>query len=518
MFLKAGVLSLLLLLASRVLGLLRESAQAAVFGTSAMGDVAVLMLTLPDLVTGLLASGAMAYVLLPHWAGQTPQQRAGAQRRVAVGLLAFGWFFAASLWLARPLVLVWLAPGLNAAAQALAANALVWSALALPPSLLAALWVTRLQFERDFVGMYAGNLVVNLVLVAALAGIALLADRTLAILLLGLLFLLAMVLRLVWLCWRMHRVVRRNRQAAGGLAGASGHADQAGNSASSANIANGAKAGTFPLPSVWLWAALSAGLPLALPFVARSMASGAGPGALVTFNYAWKLVELPLVLAIQLVASLAFPAVAHAFAHNQQPAHAVRRAFLWAWTLACAAAAALWVGAPAIAQLLFGWGRMSAADVTRIADWGAAGALGLLPQAMVAVALTVLASVGQMRVAVWAYAAALMGLLVWGPGMDGRGLMSLLNYLLAGVALVVLARLRQVAPLAGTAWLPLPAMAVAAALMLAAGWLAGTAPWQAWQALQPNPLLGLALAGAVAVVIIAGAALAERLGSPSVQP
>ena len=61
-----------------------------------------------------------------------------------------------------------------------------------------------------------------------------------------------------------------------------------------------------------MWAALSAGLPLALPFVARSFASNGGEGALVTFNFAWKLVELPLVLAIQLVATLAFPSITRA--------------------------------------------------------------------------------------------------------------------------------------------------------------------------------------------------------------
>ena len=50
MLLKAGALSLALLLASRLLGLLRESALAATFGASGLADVAVLMLTLPDCI------------------------------------------------------------------------------------------------------------------------------------------------------------------------------------------------------------------------------------------------------------------------------------------------------------------------------------------------------------------------------------------------------------------------------------------------------------------------------------
>src|SRR3954471_10603688 len=83
MFLRAGALSLALLLASRLLGVLRESAQAAAFGSGGLADVAVLMLTLPDWVASIMASGALAYVLLPAWAGRPPEQVAAVQRRVA---------------------------------------------------------------------------------------------------------------------------------------------------------------------------------------------------------------------------------------------------------------------------------------------------------------------------------------------------------------------------------------------------------------------------------------------------
>ena len=150
-----------------------------------------------------------------------------------------------------------------------------------------------------------------------------------------------------------------------------------------AGDAGGARRAPLPAPPVWLWAVAGAGLPLALPFAARSLASQAGEGALATFNYAWKLVELPLVLAIQLVASLAFPAIARragAAAARRRPRRRAR-GFALAWALACAAAAALLVGAPALAQLLFGWGRMDAAALAQVARWGLAGAWGLLPQA-----------------------------------------------------------------------------------------------------------------------------------------
>lgn len=454
MLLKAGALSLALLLASRLLGLLRESAQAAAFGSSGMADLVVLMLTLPDWLAGVMASGALAYVLLPAWAGQPATQVAAGQRRVARGLLAMGLALAVLMAMGRVPLQQWLAAGLPAALGATAAQAMLWAALAVPAALLAALWTTRLQHERDFAGMYAANLVVNGVLIAALAAAAVAGHGAVSVVGTGLL--LAMLARLVWLYWRQRRAAAPQLPLG---------------SVSAAPV-------PAPLP-VWLWAALSAGLPLALPFVARSVASQGGEGALAVFNYAWKLVELPLILAIQLVATLSFPRIAQALAATGAPTddnvadQAVRAGFALAWVLACAAAAALLVGAPALAQLLFGWGRMDAQALARVAQWGAAGAWGLLPQALIAVSLTVLASRQRMGAAVLAYALALALLLLaaWWGVSDGVQLMRLLNGLLLGIAIVSVLAMGP----AWQRWLPWRAMAVPLVATSAAalgGWLA----------------------------------------------
>ncbi|MDB5872713.1 MAG: virulence factor family protein [Ramlibacter sp.] len=466
MFLKAGALSLALLLASRVFGLMRESAQAAAFGTSGLADVVVLMLTLPDWLAGVLASGALAYVLVPAWAGQSPAQVAATQRKVATGLLAAGAALALLLILLREPAVEWLAGGLSRSMVPAAANAMVWSALALPAALLAGLWTTRLQHEHDFAGMYSANLVVNAVLIAAIAWAGSRVGTGTAMPWLGAGLLTAMLLRLGWLRWRTPaQAIARDDGVAPGPA--------------------------LPSVPVWLWAVLSAGLPLALPFAARSIASQAGEGALATFNYAWKLVELPLILAIQLVATLAFPAIAKALAGGDPlvTKSAVRGAMALAWTLACASAAALVVGAPAIAQLLFGWGRMDAQGLARVAHWGALGAWGLLPQALIAVALTVLAARGRMKIAVTAYGLALAALLsyaAWGAP-DGAALMILLNLLLGAVAIIVLIALGPDA----RDWLPWRSMAISMACLSA---LAGVAA-QAW--LPPVPGLWPGLAAAV---------------------
>ncbi|RYX91183.1 MAG: hypothetical protein EOO28_26800 [Comamonadaceae bacterium] len=489
MLLKAGALSLVLLVASRLLGLARESAQAGALGTSGLGDVVVLMLTLPDWLTGVLASGALAYVLIPYWSGQPPAHHAGSQRRVAISLLAGGIVLGVLIWLAQDLAVQLLAPGIPPDLKSIASVALTWSAVSLPLALLAALWVTRLQYERDFTGMYSANLVVNIVLVGALLALSQNSARVgaagaaSAVAHVGAWLLVAMVLRLIWLGWRQHS---QEPDATGGADGIS-----------EVNII---KAPPAPLPhaAIWLWAALSAGLPLVLPFVARSMASQAGEGELATFNYAWKLLELPLILGVQLVASLSFPAISRAFAGEGDPASTVRQSFALAWTLGCAAAAALLLMAPALAQLLFGWGRMTPASLMRLSQWAAVGAWSLLPQSLIAVSLVVLATQGRMKPVVGAYAAGLAALCLaagW-TGGDGARLMMVLN----GVQVfVALACLMAVGPVARR-WLPWRGMLAPFVLLLVAAGIRAMVGAAAWTL---GPLAGLAAAGAIGFLVVA---------------
>ena len=235
----------------------------------------------------------------------------------------------------------------------------------------------------------------------------------------------------------------------------------------------------LPKPSIWLWAALSSGLLLLLPLIARSLASTSGEGALANFNYAWKLVELPLVLAIQLVASLAFPAITRTEPGSADRAQALQTAFVLAWALACAAVAAVATFSLPLAQLLFGWGRMRANSLEVIAQWSAIGVWSLLPQALIAVLLTVMATRQQMHVAVWAYAAGTLALGVagWFGLGSGAAVMFALDAVLAGVALALL--LSQRKNIKGA--LPWPALLVplgaCTLLVLSKPWVTGAGNW-----------------------------------------
>ena len=245
-----------------------------------------------------------------------------------------------------------------------------------------------------------------------------------------------------------------------------------------AHDGSGASA-ALPGAAVWLWAALAAGLPLALPFAARSFASGAGEGALATFNYAWKLVELPLVLAVQLAATMSFPRIAAAYAQADAGAPApraqaratVRAAIALAWTLASMAAAGLLVGAQALALVLFGWGRMAPDALAPLAQWARIGAWSLLPQALIAVALTALASQARLRAAAAVWALALLVLLLGGLVLPGAGAvqMGVLVAVFSAVAMGLVAALGMDArPV-----LPLRLMGFTGAALGALAWATG---------------------------------------------
>ena len=414
MYFRAGVFSLCLLLLSRMLGLLRESVQAAAFGSTGMGDAVIVMFTLPDLLVGILISGALSYVLLPAWAQQSPSQQAAGQRKIAVALVCSGLVMGLLMWLFRSSLVQVLAPGLVSDIKVASANALGWSAAVLPLAMLAGLWVTRLQQTQDFVGMYAGNLFVNSALVVGLFVVGERAEDSIpALSLLGICLVIAMLGRLAWLAWRLP---------------------------ASPKPVVIAPAVNLPRASVWLWAALSSGLLLLFPLVARSLASTAGEGSIASFNYAWKLIELPLVLAVQLVASLAFPAITRTQAGSPERQQAISLAFSVAWALACAAIAMVATFSLNISSLLFGWGRMSGSALEVIAQWSAIGIWSLLPQALMAVLLTVMATNRRMQIAVWVMAAglALLFLTGWSGGFNGQALMWLLNAVFACMAAVLM--------------------------------------------------------------------------------
>jgi putative peptidoglycan lipid II flippase len=384
MVLKGALAGLLLMLGSRVLGLLRESALAATFGATAMADLAVTLIGLPDLLVGLMAAGALSLVLLPHWAAQEPAQRWRSQQRAMhAGVLAV-LVAAAVAAVAWPLTLRVLSPGVLNQLPAAAVPALWLALLASPMAMAASVWATRSQAESDMVGFFGGNFIFNAFVMSGLVLAAWGLEP--AALCVGGAVLLACAVRAAWSWHRVKGVVSQPLTAPP-------HAPRS--------------------RSQWLWlggsAVIVSATPMLLPVAARAAASEGGAGDLAVFAYAWKLVELPWMAGIQLVASIAFARVAtvvHADGLSAGADGVLMRAFGVALAVSLVTAALLLFAAAPLASGLFGWGRMVAhpeelAEVTRLAS---EGAWALPALAISAVGATVIASAGRLHAAALGFA------------------------------------------------------------------------------------------------------------------
>lgn len=394
MMLKAGLWALVWLLASRVLGLLRETALAASLGASAEADVALLVISLPDVLVGLLAGGALSLVLLPAWARLDAYGRWALQQAVLKGATCL----AIAVALAAAALTPWMLPALAAGAHTAPFAMATWglALAACPLAMASAVWATRCQAQTDMTGLYVGNLIFNAVVISALCGVAVLGVAPEALLWVGAAVVLACAARLAW-AWQRVRPFRAS-------------IDPVSHQGALTEALN---------PQLVMAAVVASAVPLLLPFAARSAASVAGAGALASFGYAWKLVELPWVLGVQVVSTVAFARVAQVVSPQGLAPGAIgvlRKAFGSALAIGVGAAALLVLAAEPLATGLFGWGRMADAHtaLAAVASQARIGALALPALAVVAVGTTVVASAGRLRGLAWASAAvvALFGALL----------------------------------------------------------------------------------------------------------
>jgi peptidoglycan biosynthesis protein MviN/MurJ (putative lipid II flippase) len=344
---KGALAGLLLMLGSRVLGLLRETALAASLGASAEADVAITLILVPDLVVGVLAGGALSLVLLPYWAGIPPERRWRSQQWVVKSgaSLAATVALALALW---PGALHWLVPGVMVASPPAGLSAAWWVTLAACPLAMAAsVWATRSQAESDMVGFFGGNFIFSSLVMLALAAVY--GGARPEVLVVGVGVWLACLVRSVW-SWRRVQAFAPGQQA----------------------VVSGS-----PLRSQGrLWASvvvsavLASAAPMLLALGARALASQQGGGALAIFAYAWKLVELPWSAGIQVVAAVAFASLAAVVSAAGVQAGGGRRiqfAFVAAMGVALAAAGLIALASETFASWLYGWGRMRG-DVASLAE------------------------------------------------------------------------------------------------------------------------------------------------------
>jgi peptidoglycan biosynthesis protein MviN/MurJ (putative lipid II flippase) len=354
--------SLLLLAASRLLGVVRDAVVATQFGLSGHADAALVALSYPDFTVSLLWGAAVPAVMVPRMAGRSAEfiaAEAARWSRFALAAFACAGFLS---WLLQAPITHWLAPGLVGADAALAAHALGLAGLvALPAGAVTMVGAAALQAQGRLQWQYAGHVVFNLVLIGGLlvaahwhqfgwitAGIA------------------AAALARWLLIRRVSQPTRMPPSSAAVVAGG----DSAWKEQNAAHPATSAprNAGSLWPDAGGLRAAALAlaasGLTVLYTLAARAFASDAGPGRLGVFHYAQRVGELPLNTLFAVAAALALARLSAAEAAGDA-AGARERGRQWMQSMLLLAAllgACGMLAAPLGVRLVFGWGHMNAAD------------------------------------------------------------------------------------------------------------------------------------------------------------
>lgn len=340
--LKALLLSSLVLnaglLLGRLAGFAREAFVASTYGATAEADIVVLMLTVPDLLVGILMGGAMGAALVPEFS-QCPEK---ARQLLYQSLLFFGLLFlgvaGGFYWQAEFLVSL-LVPGFAESHANEAAVAVGWVVWLIPLTVLAGVVTAYLHAQNRFAVAALGTLIINSTIILGLvlvdAGYGTLYLLALFVLLGGALRLISQLLqvRLVWTPLHSLRPGLLNHV----------------------------------LLTRYGQAMLSGSALLLFPVVARAMASFYGEGSVALFNYAVRLVEFPLAVAVTFLAVVFFPRLAQSYnsdcsQHHQQIRYGVQITL----ALSLTAMLVLLILRGAYTEIVYGYGGMEPSDLQQV--------------------------------------------------------------------------------------------------------------------------------------------------------
>ncbi len=339
------------LLFGRLTGFAREIVLAARFGAGAEADIAILMLTLPDMLVGLLVGGALSVALIPAFKRYGTGYRSYclfAKSSVLVAIVFTAVVVLLSLFIEPLIGLV--APGFSAQQMARSVPLLGVVLWLIPLTVLAGVSTAFLQSAGRFgvsaFNTFSFNSVVLMGLGYSIATDGSLQDLALFILAGG-------VLRWVVQLLALPRI-RLSRRCLGW------------------------RLLDRELMLRFVHAMTAGGLLLLMPVVARAMASLHGEGGLSLFSYAMKLVEFPLSLGVMVLSAGIFPLFAHCFARREEPCdEMVATGIQLVLLITVSMMLPLGWFARDIATLVFGYGAMENEQVMTIGNLMGLGVIGL---------------------------------------------------------------------------------------------------------------------------------------------
>lgn len=283
----AGLLLSLALMAGRLAGFGRELMLAATFGVSAQADVAVVLLTVPDLLVNLLLSGGISVALVPVLRAANDMQAVALFRQASLTVggafvvLGFAFAIVPALWLGL------LAPGMDQGLRAVDGWLGYGIGGAIVLTALSGVTTAALNSRDRFFLAGCGTLIFNIAII-----VALMLAREGAVLA----WLVGGILVGAFLRWSSQWVGWRSMQLVAGQ--------------------NKDWLIDRSLTKKFVAGLASASMLVLVPVVLRGSASWLGEGQLASFNYALKLIELPLGIFITTLATVVFPRLSEAY-HRQ---------------------------------------------------------------------------------------------------------------------------------------------------------------------------------------------------------
>jgi|GEM_PF-2468595 len=352
--LRSGAAAALALLIGRLLGFGREATIAASFGLGREADIAVFLVGLPDFLINVLGAGGVTAVLVVAF-----RQRAGVASQLlfqaSLAIFAMIGLLALLLVAVRSGMVDMLAPGFDAIARQRTIDLLPLVILAAPIAAINAVTIAWLQAEDRFFLAAIGTAVINSVLIVALLFDG--RNGTVA-------WLAVAVISGVLLRWLI-QITAIGRRAFAGLSFTPWLIDR--------RMILG-MAQTSAAESVVFF----------YPFALRAFATLFGIGALAGVNYATRLVLLPLGVVIMTLTIILLPrlaSLAPGGAEQNRGAFLgiVRQGQTWILVLSVMAFGALFLSRDLITSLVFGWGDITAAELSVIANLTATYAISLIP-------------------------------------------------------------------------------------------------------------------------------------------
>lgn len=284
----AGGLLALGLIAGRLSGLLREIVLAAEFGVSAQADFAIVLLTLPDLLTNLLISGGLSAAFIPR-ARVIGVVAAGALFRTTAFCTVILFTLLAVLLSASPgTVLGGLAPGLAGKTFEAYRLPIVLVAISLPVTALSGATGAYLNARDRFFIVGMGTFIFNLAIIGGLLA----SERAAPLVILGCAILAGGILR---------------------------------SGSQLVLLPPGALSGRPRLAMMdkdyvraFVFGVLASTFALAPPALVRAAASLIAPGFIAIFNYSQKIVELPIGILATSVSTIALTRLSQAYAEGNE--------------------------------------------------------------------------------------------------------------------------------------------------------------------------------------------------------